>query len=177
MCDFTLQPDLYDEIRQKQVGDPIIEQKRAKITMHSESGFEVHEDGSVRYKGRWCLSNDEELKRKILEEAHNTPYSEHPGGDKLYKDLKKTFWWPNMKREVAEFVSHCLTCQKVKSEHKRPQGKLHTLEVPGWKWESIFMDFICGMSSTKKGNNMIWVIVDRLTKSPHFVPMKDTWSM
>ena len=103
-----------------------------------------------------------------------TLYSVHPSGDKLYKDLKQTFWWPNMKREVAEFVSRCLTCQKVKSEHKRPQGKLQPLEIPEWKWESISMDFVCGLPRTPKKNNTIWVIVDRLTKSAHFVAMKDT---
>ena len=67
-------------------------------------------DGSLRYKGRWCLPKDDELKRRVMKEAHSTPYSVHPGGDKLYKDLKKTFWWPNMKREVAEFVAKCLVC-------------------------------------------------------------------
>jgi len=81
-----------------------------------------------------------------------------------------------MKREVAEFVAKCLVCQKVKGEHRRPQGKIQSLDVPEWKWDSISMDFIVGLPRTQKGNNMIWVIVDRLTKSAHFVPMKDTWS-
>ena len=81
-----------------------------------------------------------------------------------------------MKREVAEYVAKCMVCQKVKSEHKRPQGLLQPLEIPEWKWDSISMDFICGLPRSPKGNNMIWVILDRLTKSAHFIPMKDTWS-
>ena len=111
-----------------------------------------------------------------MSEAHSTPYSVHPGGDKLYKDLKMTFWWPNMKREIAEFVARCLTCQKVKIEHRRPQGLVQSLEIPEWKWDCISMEFIVGLPRTSRGNNMIWVIVDQLTKSAHFVPMKDTWS-
>ncbi|XP_074264439.1 uncharacterized protein LOC141586927 [Silene latifolia] len=81
-----------------------------------------------------------------------------------------------MKKEVSEFVSRCLTCQRVKGEHKRPQGKVQPLDVPEGKWESISMDFIVVLPRTQRGNNMIWVIVDRLTKSAHFIPMKDTWS-
>lgn len=174
--DLTLEPELYEEIRLKQPGDPILEQKIAKIDDQKVMEFTTQEDGTLRYQGRWCVPNDVDLKRKILEEAHNTPYSVHPGGDKMYNDMKKTFWWPNMKREVAEFVSRCLICQKVKSEHKRPQGLVQPLDIPEWKWESISMDFIVGLPRTQKGNNMIWVIVDRLTKAAHFIPMKDTWT-
>ncbi|XP_074299554.1 uncharacterized protein LOC141630681 [Silene latifolia] len=111
----------------------------------------------LRFDGRWCVYDDEELKRKILTEAHSTPYSVHPGEDKLYKDLKKIFGWPRMKKEVDQFVSRCLTCQRVKGEHKRPQGKVQSLGVPEWKWQSISMDFIVGLPRTQKGNNMIWL--------------------
>ena len=175
MSDLTLQLDLYEEIARKQLADDYLEAKKAKC---GEAGceFEIKGDGGLRYKGRWCVPKDDELKKRILEEAHNSPYSVHPGGDKLYKDLKKTFWWPNMKKDVAEFVARCLTCQKVKFEHRRPQGKIQSLEVPEWKWDSISMDFVVGLPRSRKGNNMIWVIVDRLTKSAHFIPMKDTWN-
>jgi hypothetical protein len=117
------------------------------------------------------------LKKRIMEEAHNTPYSVHPGGDKLYKDLKQNFWWDGMKKDVAEFVSRCLTCQKVKFEHQRPGGEMQPLDVPGWKWDSISMDFIVGLPVSTNGCNMIWVIVDRLTKTARFIPMKDTWDV
>ena len=169
----TIQPTLYDEIKEAQVHDQSLKEKQAK----EPDNFIIVEDGSVRFQGRWCVPNIPELKEKILEESHTSQYSVHPGGDKMYKDLKKTFWWLGMKKDVVVYVSRCLTCQKVKSEHKRPQGMIQPLDVPKWKWNSISMDFICGLPRTPKGNNMIWVIVDRLTKSAHFVPMKDTWKL
>ena len=95
----------------------------------------------------------------------------------MYKDLRETYWWPNMKNEVAEFVSKCLTCQKVKAEHKLPGGELQKIELPEWKWEQITMDFVTGLPRTTSGNDSIWVIVDRLTKSAHFVAIKVTHSV
>ena len=118
-----------------------------------------------------------EVKEILLKEAHNTPYSVHPGGEKLYKDIKKQFWWPRMKNEVAEFVARCLTCQKVKFEHKRMRRLVQPLDMPEWKWDSISMDFVSALPVSKNGLNMIWVVVDRLTKTARFVPMKDTWDM
>ncbi|KAL0553952.1 hypothetical protein IC582_007856 [Cucumis melo] len=81
-----------------------------------------------------------------------------------------------MKREVADFVSRCLVCQQVKAPRQRPAGLLQPLSVPGWKWESVSMDFITGLPKTLKGYTVIWVVVDRLTKSAHFVPGKSTYT-
>ncbi|XP_074293039.1 uncharacterized protein LOC141619934 [Silene latifolia] len=125
--DLTVEPELYEEIRELQEADARIQKWRSTVEQAEagvDSKFVIHADGSLRFGGRWCVPDNEELKRKIITEAHATPYSVHPGGDKLYKDLKKTFWWPNMKKEVAELVARCLTCQRVKGEHKRPQGKI-----------------------------------------------------
>ncbi|XP_057248255.1 uncharacterized protein LOC130590229 [Beta vulgaris subsp. vulgaris] len=125
---------------------------KEKVREGHAGDFEIHEDGSLRMEGRWCIPEAcEDLKLKIMEEGHNSPYSMHPGGDKLYKDLKKNFWWARMKLDIAEFVSKCLTCQKVKSEHKRPQGKVQPLDVPGWKWDSISMDFVVALPKGKSG--------------------------
>ncbi|GJV99648.1 putative reverse transcriptase domain-containing protein [Tanacetum coccineum] len=95
----------------------------------------------------------------------------------MYQDLKKLYWWPNMKAEIATYVSKCLTCAKVKAEHKKPSGLLQQPEIPEWKWEKITMDFVSGLPRTPTGFDTIWVIVDRLTKSAHFLPMKKTDSM
>ena len=76
----------------------------------------------------------------------------------MYHDLKAMFWWPGMKNDVAEYVSKCLTCQKVKIEHQRPSGMLQPLEIPQWKWESIAMDFVSGLPMTRTGFDAIWVI-------------------
>ncbi|XP_074288764.1 uncharacterized protein LOC141613921 [Silene latifolia] len=151
--DMTVEPELYEEIRELQKEDARIQKWRNEVEQAGAepySKFSIHSDGSLRFGQRWCVPANGELKKKILTEAHATPYSVHPGGDKLYKDLKKTFWWPNMKKEVAEFVSRCLTCQRVKGEHKRPQGKVQPLDVPEWKWESISMDFIVGLPRTQR---------------------------
>ncbi|WVZ76567.1 hypothetical protein U9M48_024532 [Paspalum notatum var. saurae] len=103
-------------------------------------------------------------------------YSIHPGSTKMYYDLKERFWWPGMKRAVAEYVAVCDTCQRVKAEHQRPAGLLQPLKVPEWKWEEITMDFIVGLPRTQKGYNSIWVVVDRLTKIAHFIPVNTTYS-
>ena len=92
----------------------------------------------------------------------------------MYRDLRQYFWWNNMKKEVAEYVDKCLTCQEVKVEHQYPVGELQPLEVPTWKWDSISMDFVMGSPLSALKKNAIWVIVDRLTKSAHFLPIKDT---
>ncbi|GJR71970.1 putative reverse transcriptase domain-containing protein [Tanacetum coccineum] len=100
-------------------------------------------------------------------------YSIHPGSDKMYQDLKKLYWWPNMKAEIATYVSKCLTCAKVKIEYQKPSGLLVQPEIPQWKWENITMDFVTKLPRTAAGQDTIWVIVDRLTKSAHFLPMRE----
>jgi hypothetical protein len=94
----------------------------------------------------------------------------------MYKDLKTRYWWYGMKRDIAECVSLCDTCQRVKAEHQRPAGLLQPLKIPEWKWEEIGMDFIAGLPRTQAGYDSIWVIVDRLTKVAHFIPVKMTYS-
>ena len=81
-----------------------------------------------------------------------------------------------MKEDVARFVAKCLTCQQVKAEHQRPGGQLQSMEIPEWKWDEITMDFIVGLPKTTAGYDSIWVIVDRLTKSAHFIPVKVTFT-
>jgi hypothetical protein len=94
----------------------------------------------------------------------------------MYQDLKEQFWWHGMKREIASFISKCDICQRVKAEHQRPAGLLQPLQVPEWKWESVGMDFITGFPRSSRGNDSIWVIVDRLTKVAHFIPVKTTYT-
>jgi len=95
----------------------------------------------------------------------------------MYWDLKRLFWWPGMKKEIAEFFYACLVCQKSKIEHQKLSGLMQPLFVPEWKWDSIFMDFVGALSKTVKGFDSIWVIVDRLTKSAHFIPIKTGMSV
>ncbi|GKF35353.1 reverse transcriptase domain-containing protein, partial [Tanacetum coccineum] len=92
----------------------------------------------------------------------------HLGFDKMYQDMKKLYWWPNMKDNIAIYVSKCLTCAKVKAEHQRPSGLLGQPKIPKWKWDNITMDFVMKLPKSSQGYDTIWVIVDRLTKSAIF---------
>ncbi|GKC46511.1 putative reverse transcriptase domain-containing protein [Tanacetum coccineum] len=117
------------------------------------------------------------LRELIMHESHKSNYPIHPRSDKMYHDLKKLYWWPNMKAEIATYVSKCLTCSKVKAEYQKPFGLLVQPEIPQWKWDKITIDFITKPPKTSSGHDTIWVIVDRLTKSANFLPMKDTDTM
>nr|GEX27525.1 putative reverse transcriptase domain-containing protein [Tanacetum cinerariifolium] len=99
------------------------------------------------------------------------------GSDKMYQDLKKLYWWPNMKAIIAEYVGKCLTCSRVKAECQKPSGLLVQPEIPTWKWERITMDFLTKLPKTSNGHDTIWVIVDHLTKLAHFIPTRETDSM
>ena len=134
-------------------------------------------DGTLVMGNRLCVLNNSELKKQILEEAHSSAYAMHPGSTKMYRTLREHYWWQGMKREIAEFVSHCLICQQVKAEHQRPAGLSQPLPVPEWKWEHITMDFVVGLPHTRRGYDSVWVIVDRLTKSAHFLPYKISYSL
>ncbi|KAL0546096.1 hypothetical protein IC582_016001 [Cucumis melo] len=100
----------------------------------------------------------------------------HPGSTKMYQDLKRVYWWRNIKREVAEFVSKCLVRQQVKAPRQKPTGLLQPLSVSEWKWENVSMDFITRLPRTLRGFTVIWVVVDRLTKLAHFIPRKSTYT-
>nr|GEU97950.1 reverse transcriptase domain-containing protein [Tanacetum cinerariifolium] len=113
----------------------------------------------------------------FLKESHKSKYSIHPGSDRMYQDLKRRYWWPNIKAEIATYVSKCLTCAKVKAECQKPSGLLVQPVILVWKWENITKDFVTKLPTTSTSQDTIWVIVDRLTKFAHFLPMKDTDSM
>ena len=130
----------------------------------------------LKFGNRICVPNDERIKRIILEEAHKSKLSIHPGTTKMYQDLKRMFWWPKMKKEIAQYVESCLICQKAKVEHQRPAGMLQPLDIPEWKWDSIAMDFVVGLPRSIQKFDSIWIIVDRLTKSAHFLPINIRYS-
>ena len=138
--------------------------------------FSIDDEGVLWFKNRLVVPKVPELRQSILEEAHATRLSIHPGSNKMHHDLKQRFWWTKMKIEIARYIAKCDTCQKVKAIHLRPAGELQPLPVPAWKWEDISMDFIVGLPKTSKGFDSIWVIVDRQTKSAHFLPVQSTYS-
>ncbi|GJS19923.1 putative reverse transcriptase domain-containing protein [Tanacetum coccineum] len=91
-----------------------------------------------------------------MHESHKSKYSIHPGSDKIYQDLKKLYWWPNMKAEIATYVNKCLTYAKVKIEYQKPSGLLVQLKIPQWKYENITMDFETKLPKTATGQDAIW---------------------
>jgi hypothetical protein len=168
--------NLLQEIQKGQVEDKKIQEIKSNIKEEKSPSFLEDMEGVLWYKGRICVSSIKELKDKIIREAHESAYSIHPGGKKMYHDLKATYSWYGMKRDVAEYVALYDTCQGVKAEHQRPGELLQPVQVPEWKWEEITMDFIVGLPRTQSGYDSIWVIVDRLTKVAHFIHVKTTYS-
>nr|GEV91614.1 putative reverse transcriptase domain-containing protein [Tanacetum cinerariifolium] len=137
-----------------------------------------------RADGTLCLNNRSwipcfgDLRALIMHESHKSKYSIHPGSDKIYQDLKKLYWWPNIKAEIAAYVSKCLTCAKVKIEYQKPSGLLVQLEIPQWKWENITMDFVTKLPKTAAGQDTIWKSLNkalgtRLDMSTFYHPETD----
>lgn len=172
------QANLLVRIREAQRIDeklkPIFEGLENK-TEQNTSGYQVASDGTLLLNGRITVPQNQELQNEILRLAHNSRLSIHPGSTKMYKDIHKYYHWPGIKRAVAQWVAQCQICQQVKAEHQVPGGLLQSLPIPTWKWDEISMDFITGLPRAPgRGNDAIWVVVDRLTKSAHFLPMKTT---
>ncbi|GJT58386.1 reverse transcriptase domain-containing protein [Tanacetum coccineum] len=141
-----------------------------------EQQMEKKEGESLYFMDRIWVPLAGGMRTVVMDEAHKSKYSVHPGADKMYYDLRDMYWWPGMKRDIATYVSKCLTCSKVKAEHQRPSGLLQQPEIPEWKWDKITMDFITKLPRSKSGHDTIWVIVDRLTKSAHFLAIREDYS-
>ncbi|GKA82490.1 putative reverse transcriptase domain-containing protein [Tanacetum coccineum] len=135
--------------------------------------LEPRADGTLCLNGRSWLPYYGDLSSVIMHESHKSKYSIHPSSEKMYQDMKKLYWWPNMKADIATYVSKYLTCANVKVEHQRPSGLLVQPAIPEWKWDNIMMDFITKLPKSSQGFDTIWVIVDRLTKSAHFLPIRE----
>ncbi|GJT47338.1 putative reverse transcriptase domain-containing protein [Tanacetum coccineum] len=168
----TIHPKLPSQILKAQTKALKEENIKAENLRGMDKAFKIRPDGTRCIKNQSWLPLFGNLRDLIMHESHKSKYSIHPGSDKMYQDLKKLYWWPNMKAIIAEYVGKCLTCSRVKAECQKPSP-----EIPMWKWERITMDFITKLPKTSNGHDTIWVIVDRLTKSTHFIPTRETDSM
>ncbi|GJV32802.1 putative reverse transcriptase domain-containing protein [Tanacetum coccineum] len=173
----TIHPNLPSQILKAQTEALKEENIKAENLRGIDKAFEMCLDGTRCIKNRSWLPLFGNLRDLIMHESHKSKYSIHPGSDKMYQDLKKLYWWPNMKAIINEYVGKCLTCFRVKAECQKPSGVLVQPEIPMWKWERITVDFITKLPKTSNGHDTIWVIVDRLTKSAHFIPTRETNSM
>nr|GEV98889.1 putative reverse transcriptase domain-containing protein [Tanacetum cinerariifolium] len=134
-------------------------------------------DEALYYMDRIWVPLKGDVRTLIMEEAHKSKYCVHPGADKMYYDLRDRYWWPGMKKDIAMYVSRCLTCLKVKAEHQSLSGLLQQPEIPKWKWKEIAMDFVIMLPRTSSGHDTIWIIMNRLTKFTHFLPMREDYKM
>ncbi|WMV30034.1 hypothetical protein MTR67_023419 [Solanum verrucosum] len=162
------------EVKEKQESDPILLELKGAVQKQTVEVFSQGGDGVLRYQGRLCVPDLIELRQHILTEPHNSRYSIHPGATKMYRDMREVYWWNGMKRDIADFVAKCPNCKQVKVEHHKPGGMTQEIDIPTWKWEVINMDFITGLPRTRRQHDSIWVIVDRVTKSSHFLEIKTT---
>ncbi|KAJ0915815.1 putative nucleotidyltransferase, Ribonuclease H [Helianthus annuus] len=170
----TIQSSLPAQIRTAQMEALKPENVKAEALRGSRQRLEQKEDGAYYVTGRIWVPLYGGLRELVMDEAHKSRYSVHPGSDKMYHDIRTTYWWPSMKAHIATYVGKCLTCAKVKVEYQKPAGLLQQPKIPQWKWEEISMDFVTGLPRSQRGNDTIWVIVDRLTKSAHFLAIKET---
>ncbi|TYK01903.1 putative gag-pol polyprotein [Cucumis melo var. makuwa] len=144
LAQLTVQRTLRQKIIDAQSNDPYLVEKRDLAEAEQAVEFSISSDGGLLFERRLCVPSDSAIKTELLSEAHSSPFFMHPGSTKMYQDLKRVYWWRNMKREVAELVSKCLVCQQVKAPRQKPA--------------------------------VIWVVVDMLTKSAHFVSGKSTYT-
>ncbi|WVZ96841.1 hypothetical protein U9M48_042424 [Paspalum notatum var. saurae] len=145
-----IEPTIKEQIIAAQKQDKSMAYIREGIDEEKRACFTLDDQGVLWFKGRLVVPRDMELRKKILDEAHTSMFTMHPGGNKMYQGLKQKFWWTRMKREIAKYVSECDVCQRVKADHLKPAGMLQPLAVPSWKWEDIHMDFIVGLPAPRK---------------------------
>ncbi|GJR96597.1 putative reverse transcriptase domain-containing protein [Tanacetum coccineum] len=154
-----------ENIKKEDVGGILVENSKDLEKLRTEK-LEPRTDGTMCLNGRSWLPCYDGLRTVIMYESHKSKCSIHPGSDKMYQDMKRLYWWHNMKANIATYVSKCLTCAKVKAEHQRPSGLLVQPEIHQWKWDNITMDFFMKLPKSSQGYDTIWVIVDRLYESP-----------
>jgi hypothetical protein len=172
----SVEPTLQEQIARAQIGDKGVQVFKDMIKQKVEKYkcFRQDSKGILWFGDRLVVPKDPELRKKILDEAHLSKFSMHPGSKKMYHDLRSLYWWTRMKREIAKYISECDTCQRIKASHLKAVGPLQPLPIPSWKWEDICMDFIVGLPNTSRHHDSIWVIVDRWTKTAHFWPVHTT---
>ncbi|GJS11157.1 putative reverse transcriptase domain-containing protein [Tanacetum coccineum] len=148
-----------EHIKNEDVGGMLIENSKDPKKLRTEK-LEPRADGTLCLNGRSWLPCYGDLRTVIMHESHKSKYSIHPGSDKMYQDMKKLYWWLNMKADIATYVCKCLTCAKVKAEHQRPSGLLVQPEIPQWKWDNFTMDFVTKLPKSSQCYDTIWALAE-----------------
>jgi transposase InsO family protein len=172
----VVKPDLVNSIKTLQKYDSEAQKIKRYLAEGRPSSFTVDDDDTLFFQGRLVVPTKDNLNmtQEVMEEAHDTPLSIHPGSTKMYQDIRQRFWWSNMKQDIARYVAECDVCRRIKAEHQRPAGTLQPLAIPEWKWDKVQMDFITGFPRSQKGHDAILVVIDQFSKVAHFLPVKET---
>jgi hypothetical protein len=155
LTNVIVESTIKDQIISAQRKNPSIAHIKEKVRSGKQTDFSINDTDVLWFKNRLVVPKVSELRHLILDEAHKTRFSIHPGGNKMYQDLKQRFWWTKMKIEIARYIARCDTCRKVKAVHLKMTGMLQPLPIPSWKWEDISMDFITGLPKTSRGFDSI----------------------
>jgi hypothetical protein len=153
----SIEPTLQDRIITSQLHDEGIKIIKQKLSQGERKYRCFHTDhqGVLRFNNRIIVPKNRQLRKQILDEAHLSKFSIHPGSTKMYQDLRRNFWWTSMKREITKYVSEYDTCQRVKASHLNVSGTLQPLPILSWKWEDISMNFIIGLPNTSQKHDSI----------------------
>ncbi|GJU52175.1 putative reverse transcriptase domain-containing protein [Tanacetum coccineum] len=148
-----------ENIKNEDVGGMLVENAKNPEAIKTEK-LKPRADGTLCLNGRSWLPCYDDLRTVIMHESHKSKYSIHPGSNKMYQDMQKLYWWPNVKADIATYVSRCLTYAKVKAEHQRPSGLLVQPKIPEWKWDNITMDFVIKLPKTSSLQNALGTNLD-----------------
>jgi hypothetical protein len=174
MCQTDIKGRIYETAKEDLQYIELVTKLQQGKMQQKVKDFKLGNDEVLLYRNRIYVSNSHELRGTILKEMHNVSYDGHLGYQKTVAGVKSQYYWSGMKREIVEYISKCMECQKVKVEHRHHAWLLHPLPIPKWKWEVVTMDFITRLPRTIKQHDSIMVVVDKLTKVAHFIPMKVT---
>ena len=141
----SVQSSIMDRIKEAQKGDPVVQKRICQVWEGTTKDYHIGPEGILRFGRRVVVPENGDLRKEVLEEAHRSKFTVHPGGTKRYQDLRQLYWWEGMKKDIAQFIQKCLVCQQVKAEHQKPSGLLQPLEIPEWKWDHVTMDFVTGL--------------------------------
>ena len=129
LAHIQVRPLLLNRIWELQMQDDQLKKFRQQVMDKVSTNFSLLDDGTLMFRNRFCILNESKIKNDILEKAHQSLYAIHPGSTKMYRDLREIYWWPGMKKDIAEFVARCLTCQQLKAEHQKSVDLLQPLLI------------------------------------------------
>jgi hypothetical protein len=172
----TVRPAWIEIVTDGYANDPKAIQLLTELALKSpyDKGYSLHQ-GVIRYKGRVWLGSHTAAHQAVLQALHNSGLGGHSGSLVTYQKIKHLFHWPNMRRDIETFVQHCEICQQAKTEHCKLPGLLKPLPIPPEAWHTISLDFIEGLPSSYHYDTIL-VVIDKLTKYGHFIPLKHPFS-